>query len=156
MLIFVFLHVLLKVFCFFVCNFGYFCKFSRIWAFFAHILCPNFSDSKFCVWYFVSFFHLCPGVTINIVPYCCSPTQCILIKSLIVMSYGICIFKRHKKIEKFRKMLELSVCCTKLWLLPGALDSYWRRDDNRTGQSCHWSAGGMWIHAVNSLFGLAT
>ena len=30
-------------------------NFARFWAFFAHILCANFSDSKFCVCYFVSF-----------------------------------------------------------------------------------------------------
>ena len=33
-------------------------NFARFWAFFAHILCANFSDWKFCVCYFVSFFHL--------------------------------------------------------------------------------------------------
>ena len=31
------------------------------WVFFAHILCVNFSGSKFCQCYFVSFFHLCSG-----------------------------------------------------------------------------------------------
>ena len=43
--------------------FGMFCAilgiFALFWAFFAHILCANLSYSKFCVCYFVSFFHLC-------------------------------------------------------------------------------------------------
>ena len=34
-------------------------NFARFWTFFAYILCANFSDSKFCVCYFVSFFHIC-------------------------------------------------------------------------------------------------
>ena len=31
----------------------------HFWAFFAHILFAYFSDSKFCVCFFVSFFHIC-------------------------------------------------------------------------------------------------
>ena len=31
---------------------------SRFWAFLAHILCANFSGSKFFVCYFINFFHL--------------------------------------------------------------------------------------------------
>ena len=47
--------------------------FARFWAFFAHILCPYFSGSKFCQRYFVSFFHLCPyyvpGVLLQRIPW---------------------------------------------------------------------------------------
>ena len=53
----VFSRALLKVFCLFCAILGIFANFARFWAFFAHILCANFSDSKFCVCYFVSFFH---------------------------------------------------------------------------------------------------
>ena len=35
-----------------------FANFAWFWAFFAHILCANFSVLKFCVRYFVNFFHL--------------------------------------------------------------------------------------------------
>ena len=48
----------LKVFGLFCAMFGIFASFAQFLAFFAHILCANFSDSKFCVCYFVSFFHL--------------------------------------------------------------------------------------------------
>ena len=51
--------VLSKGFGLFCAILGIFANFARFWAFFAHILCANFSDSKFCVGYFVSFFHLC-------------------------------------------------------------------------------------------------
>ena len=54
----------------FLCNFGHFlliftilgifANFTQLWAFIAHILCAKFSQSKFCVCYFVSFFHLYP------------------------------------------------------------------------------------------------
>ena len=49
---FSFLHAF-KFVCFFCAIFGIFAQFR---AFFAHILCANFSDSKFCQCYLVSFF----------------------------------------------------------------------------------------------------
>ena len=49
----------IKVFCIFCAILGIFANFARFWAIFAHVLCANLSDSKFCVCYFVSFFHLC-------------------------------------------------------------------------------------------------
>ena len=52
---------LLKVFDLFCAILGIFANFARFWALFAHILCANFSDLKFCVCYFVSFFHLWPS-----------------------------------------------------------------------------------------------
>ena len=39
-----------------------FANIAGFWAFFEHILCAKFSDSKFCVCYLLSFFHLCPFV----------------------------------------------------------------------------------------------
>ena len=39
---------------------GIFANSARFGAFFAHILCANFSESKFCVGYFVSFFIFSP------------------------------------------------------------------------------------------------
>ena len=56
MLIFFFFTHFIKGFWPFLCIF--FANFAQYWAFFAHILCSNFLDSKFCVCYFVSFFHL--------------------------------------------------------------------------------------------------
>ena len=53
-----FLHGLLKVFGLFCAILGIFANFARFWEFFAHTLCANFSDSKFCMCYLVSFFHL--------------------------------------------------------------------------------------------------
>ena len=38
------------------------CIFAWFQAFFAHILCDNFADLKFCLCYFVSFFHLWTNV----------------------------------------------------------------------------------------------
>ena len=49
----------IKGFCIFCAILGIFANFARVWTFFAHILCANFSDSKFFVCYFLSFFHLC-------------------------------------------------------------------------------------------------
>ena len=49
---------LLKVFGLFCAILGIFANFAQFWAFFAHILCANFSVLKFCICYFVSFFHL--------------------------------------------------------------------------------------------------
>ena len=56
-----FYFVLLKVFGFFCALLGIFANFARFLALFAHLLCANFSDSKFCGCYFVGFFHLCNG-----------------------------------------------------------------------------------------------
>ena len=39
--------------------------FAQFWAFFAHILCANFSDSTVCLCYFVSFFHLCQSLWVK-------------------------------------------------------------------------------------------
>ena len=53
-----FSRVLLKVFGLFCAILDIFANFVQFWAFFVHILRANFSESKFCVCYFVSFFHL--------------------------------------------------------------------------------------------------
>ena len=57
--------VLLKVFGLFCAILGIFANFAGFWAFFAHILCAHFSDSKFSVCYFVSFFHLWLGASLR-------------------------------------------------------------------------------------------
>ena len=54
-----FSRVLLQVFGLFCEILAIFANFAWFWAFFAHILCANFSVSKLCVCYFVSFFYLC-------------------------------------------------------------------------------------------------
>ena len=47
------------IFVFFCVQFwAFLLSFAWFWAFFGHILCANFSDSKFCGCYFVSVFHL--------------------------------------------------------------------------------------------------
>ena len=62
-------------FCPFCAILGIFANFARFWAFFAHILCANFSDSKFCMCYFVSFFHLCLTVVVSSL---CPGVPCLL------------------------------------------------------------------------------
>ena len=58
---FCFFHTLnYQVFGLYCTILGIFANFARFWPLFAHILCASFSDLKFCVCYFVSFFHLWP------------------------------------------------------------------------------------------------
>ena len=57
--IFWFFKQIFNGFCLFCAIFVIFASFGMILTFFAHILCDNFSHSKFCQCYFFRFFHLC-------------------------------------------------------------------------------------------------
>ena len=77
---------------------GIFANFARFWAFFAHILYANLSDSKFSVCYFVTVFHLwgeSPLVTL----------------SLILCFFLRCGFSRKERMQTSQR----SFCLIYIW-----------------------------------------